>query len=142
ATEDALDVDVTLVAETGGVLGTPAKRYTLPPLGMTQVSRVVRDLGVTTDVSGARLVVSTPSAGKSFAAYASAIDNVTNDPRTLLPVAPIVSARPAPDYWLLPSSARSSGVGGSFYSTDLTVAYTNTASARYTLKFLGHDVDG
>src|SRR5205085_1566497 len=29
-----------------------------------------------------------------------------------------------------------------FYSTDVTVAYSNSASARYTLKFLGHDVDG
>src|SRR5207244_3516987 len=83
-----------------------------------------------------------PSSGKSFAAYASAIDNVTNDPRTLLPVAPIASARPSPDSWIVPSSARASGAGGAFYTTDLTVAYTSSSSARYTLKFLGHDADG
>jgi acetyl-CoA carboxylase beta subunit len=52
---------------------------------MTQVSRVVRDLGVSGDVSGARLVLSTPTAGGAFAAYASIIDAGTNDPRTLLP---------------------------------------------------------
>ena len=142
ATEDPLDVDVTLVADSGAILGTAAKRFTLPPLGMTQVTRVVRILGVTTNVSGARLVVSTPSIGKSFAAYASAIDNVTNDPRTLLPVGPIVGARPSPDYWIVPSSARAPGAGGAFYTTDLTVAYTNAVSARFTLKFLGNNMDG
>ena len=142
AGEDPLDVDVTLVANSGEVLVAPARRYTLPPLGMTQVTRVVRALGVTADVSGARLVVSTPSAGRSFAAYAATIDNVTNDPRTLLPVAPIVSARPAPDTWLLPSSARASGAGGAFYTTDLTIAYTGTVGARFTLKFLGNNADG
>jgi acetyl-CoA carboxylase beta subunit len=52
---------------------------------MTQVSHVVRDLGVAANLSGARLVLSTPTAGGAFAAYASTIDNTTNDPRTLLP---------------------------------------------------------
>ena len=83
ATETALDVDVALVSEAGAPLG--SKRVPLPPLGMTQVSRVVRDLGVGADVAGARLVVSTPAAGGAFAAYGVVIDNTTNDPRTLLP---------------------------------------------------------
>jgi hypothetical protein len=52
---------------------------------MTQVTRVARELGVSANVSGARLVLSTPGAGGAFAAYASVIDNLTNDPRTLLP---------------------------------------------------------
>ena len=67
----------------GPNLGT--KSYPLDPLGMTQVSHVVRDLGVGSDLAGGRLVLSTRTAGGSFAAYASVIDNVTNDPRTLLP---------------------------------------------------------
>lgn len=83
ATEAELSVDVTLVSAAGDVLGT--KRYTLPPLGMTQASRVVRDLGVAADVVGARLLLSTPTPNGAFAAYAAAIDNGTNDPRTLLP---------------------------------------------------------
>ncbi len=83
ATEASLDVDVALVADTGATLAT--KRYALAPLGMTQVTRVVRDLGIAADVAGARLAVSTPTAGGSFAAYASVIDATTNDPRTLLP---------------------------------------------------------
>ena len=83
ATSISVDVDVSLVAENGSTLGT--KRYTLPPLGMTQVTKVVRDLGVSANVKGARLVLSTATSGGAFSAYASVIDNVTNDPRTLLP---------------------------------------------------------
>ena len=83
ATESSLDVDVALVADTGATLATG--RWSLFPLGMTQVTRVVRELGVPADVSGARLVLSTPTVSGAFAAYASVIDAVTNDPRTLLP---------------------------------------------------------
>jgi len=83
ATESPLAVDVSLVSAAGATLG--ARRFDLPPLGMTQVTRVVRELGVSVDVSGARLVLSTPTAGGAFAAYASVIDFRTNDPRTLLP---------------------------------------------------------
>ncbi|MFN7989646.1 MAG: metallophosphoesterase [Thermoanaerobaculia bacterium] len=83
ATASSLDVDVSLVSEGGAALA--SKRYSLPPLGMTQVTRLVRDLGVSADIAGARALLSTPSAGGSFAAYASVIDATTNDPRTLLP---------------------------------------------------------
>ena len=51
---------------------------------MTQVGRVIRELGIAVDTASARLVVSTPTVGGSVAAYASVIDNTTNDPRTLL----------------------------------------------------------
>ena len=76
-------VELRLVAEDGSTLATTSR--TLPPLGMTQLTRVVRELGATGDVSGARLVLSTATPGASIAAYASVIDNATNDPRTLLP---------------------------------------------------------
>jgi hypothetical protein len=52
---------------------------------MTQVTGVVRDLGVTGNVRDAQLLLTTSTSGGSFAAYASVIDNITNDPRTLLP---------------------------------------------------------
>ncbi len=81
--EAACDVDVSLVSEGGTLLGT--RRVPLPPLGMTQLTRVVRELGVTVAVSGARLVLSTPTASGAFAAYASVVDEKTGDPRTLLP---------------------------------------------------------
>jgi hypothetical protein len=52
---------------------------------MRQVTQVVRDLGVTTDLKNARLLLSTPTPGGKLAAYATVIDRTTNDPRTLLP---------------------------------------------------------
>lgn len=142
ATEAPLDVDVTFVASAGALRPSASRRVPLPPLGMTQLSSVVRELGVAEDVVGARLVLSTPTADGAFAAYASVIDNVTNDPRTLLPVGPVESAHPLPDTWLLPSSARAEGAGGAFYTTDLTVAWASELGARFTLKFLDHDEDG
>ncbi len=83
ATEAPLEVDVALVAETGKTLG--SGRWTLLPLGMTQLTRVVKELGIAVDVSGARLTVSTPTPSGAFAAYAALIDATINDPRTLLP---------------------------------------------------------
>ncbi len=139
ATSAPLDVDLSLVAENGGVLG--SDRVSLPALGMTQVTRVVRSLGVAADVTGARLVLSTATTGGAFSAYASVIDNVTNDPRTLLPkAAPIPYSRPF--RWYLPSSARAGGAGGAFYTTDVTVANVGTTTANYFLKFLGNNRDG
>ena len=82
-TESACAVDVSLVSDAGAVLA--SRRWDLPPLGMTQVTRVVRELGIAASVAGARLVLSTPTPGGAFAAYASVIDDRTNDPRTLLP---------------------------------------------------------
>ena len=83
ATESSLAVDVTLVSGNGTILGN--KRYTLQPLGMTQVSQVVRELGANGNIQGARLVLSTPTLHGAFAAYAPIIDNRTGDPRTALP---------------------------------------------------------
>ena len=77
-------VDVSLVDQAGSLLGS-TQRVTLPPIGMTQLSRVARVLGATGDVVNARLVLSTSTAGGAFATYASVIDASTNDPRTLLP---------------------------------------------------------
>ena len=135
ATESNLSAAVTLVSTNGATLGSAT--YPLLPLGMIQVTQVVRDLGVTADVVGAQLLLSTPTAGGAFAAYASVIDRTTNDPRTLLPQ---LAGDAGP--WILPSSARVSGQGGSFYTTDLTVANRGAADASVTLKFLGHDTDG
>lgn len=83
AAESETVIELTLVAADGSTLA--SKNFALPPLGMTQLTRVVRELGAPGDVSGARLVLSTATPGASVAAYASVIDNVTNDPRTLLP---------------------------------------------------------
>ena len=135
-TKSAVDVDVSLVASGGNGLAT--KRYTLPPLGMTQVSRVVRDLGVAFAVSGARLDLSTQTSGGAVAAYASAIDNATNDPRTLLPAAGVGYA-PLGWNWILASSARAAGANGAFYTTDLTISNLGAAQASGFIQFTPHD---
>lgn len=82
ATEILVTAHVVLYAADGAVLG--ARDVDLPPLGMTQINRVASALGAASLDAG-RLSISTPTPGGLIAAYASVIDNVTNDPRTLLP---------------------------------------------------------
>ncbi|MBK9967368.1 MAG: hypothetical protein IPP07_21825 [Holophagales bacterium] len=128
---------VTVALLDGNGLPLASKSYSLQPLGMTQVTQVVRDLGVTADVQNAVLVLSTVRADAAFTAYASVIDRTTNDPRTLLPTPTTPGGA-----WILPSSARSSGQGGAFYTTQVTIANRATTDAAVTLQFLGHDGDG
>lgn len=47
---------------------------------MTQINRVARDMGVSGPITGARLVLSSSTPGAAYAAFASVIDEVTNDP--------------------------------------------------------------
>lgn len=83
ARETQTESHVTLISPVGVILA--SRHLTLHPLGMVQLTRVVRELGVGSDISGARLRLSTPTDGGAFAAYVALIDNVTNDPRALLP---------------------------------------------------------
>jgi len=78
----AAGLSVSLVGKDGVVLWTQS--LTFRPLEMRQLSRVALFGRVTSVVDG-MLVLSTPTPGAAFAAYASVIDNATNDPRTLLP---------------------------------------------------------
>ncbi|HVO50567.1 MAG TPA: hypothetical protein VMV60_06215, partial [Thermoanaerobaculia bacterium] len=81
-TEIPVMAHVVLFAADGTQLGT--QDVALPPLGMTQLTRAAALLGAPALNLG-RISVSTPTAGGLVAAYASVIDNVTSDPRTLLP---------------------------------------------------------
>ncbi len=54
----------------------------------------------------------------------------------------IGSGSAMPYSWILPSSAKSPGQGGAYYTTALSIANRGAAEARYTMKFLGHDADG
>ncbi|HEX7616772.1 MAG TPA: hypothetical protein VF554_16030, partial [Thermoanaerobaculia bacterium] len=72
-----------LLAADGSTFGTTTR--TLPPLGMTQIGNVVTTLGAPFGTTNAVLVVSTTTAGAQIATYAAVIDNITNDPRTILP---------------------------------------------------------
>ena len=81
-TQAPVTAHVALYAADGTAIG--ATDVALPPLGMTQINRVASALGATTLDVG-RISVSTTTPGGLVAAYASIIDNTTNDPRTILP---------------------------------------------------------
>jgi hypothetical protein len=137
-TAAAAHVDLALFNSSGVQIGTAS--YDLNPLEMRQIGAVVTALGGPGGTKDAYLVVSTPTGGARIATYAAVIDQTTNDPRTILPVT--LGNLGTNGSWLLPSSAHASGANNAFYTTDLTVANTDSASATVTLKFLGHDQDG
>jgi hypothetical protein len=71
-------VDAALVSPAGATLA--AKSYSVSPNGMTQINRIVRDMGFSGPVTGARLVLSSSTPNAAFTAFASVIDETTNDP--------------------------------------------------------------
>jgi hypothetical protein len=83
ATTSSVTATLLLLAADGSTFGTTTR--TLPPLGMTQIGNVVTTLGAPFGTTNAVLVVSTTTAGAQIATYAAVIDNITNDPRTILP---------------------------------------------------------
>ena len=131
-TELPMEADVALFNDSGEKLG--EKRYSLYPLGMIQISKVISSLGASVPLRFGRLQLSTSTPGGAFSAYASVIDNVTNDPRTLLPS--------SGSGWLLPSSARVNGAGNSFWSTGVTLANLGDSPVEAVLQFLGNNADG
>jgi len=82
ATEAPLVAHVAVFDADGTLFG--SRDVDLPPLGMTQINHVAAALGAATLDLG-RISISTPTPGGLVAAYASVIDNTTNDPRTILP---------------------------------------------------------
>ena len=82
ATSSPVTVSLTLLDASGASLG--SSTVSLLPLEMTQVGGVGRTLAGGANVTNATLVLTTATPGGAFAAYASIIDNGTNDPRTLL----------------------------------------------------------
>jgi hypothetical protein len=133
------NVDAALVSPAGETLAT--KTYPVPPNGMTQINRVVRDMGVSGPITGARLVLSSSTSGAAFTGFASVIDEATNDSTAILAQPASVSGS-APYIWLLPTSAHSSGVNGAFYTTSASVSNVGAAPASFTMKFLGNNQDG
>jgi len=83
ASDVPMEVFLGLFSESGTSLG--SRQMTFAPYEMRQISRVAQDLSGSSNVTNATLTIVTTTAGASLAAYASVIDNVTNDPRTLLP---------------------------------------------------------
>jgi hypothetical protein len=82
AMSSPVTVSLTLLDSSGATLG--SSTVPLLPLEMTQIGAVGRSLALGANVTNATLVLTTSTSGGAFAAYASVIDNGTNDPRTLL----------------------------------------------------------
>ena len=108
---------------------------------MTQINRVVRDMGVSGPVTGARLVLSSATAGAFFTGLASVIDEATNDPAAVL-VGPPPSPARHPMSGSCPRAPTQAALGGAFYTTNVAVSNVGTAPAAFTFKFLGDDQDG
>lgn len=81
AVESHVDVDIRLLSPAGGTLA--SRRVPLGPLSRAQFN-VATDFGIS-NLDGGVLLVSSPTPGALVGAYASVIDSVTADPRTLLP---------------------------------------------------------
>jgi hypothetical protein len=82
ATSSPVTVSLALLDASGASLG--SQTVPLLSLEMTQILEVARKLSRGSNVTNATLVLTTATSGGAFAAYASTIDNGTNDPRTLL----------------------------------------------------------
>ena len=138
ATEAPAHVDLTLLSSSGSNLGSLG--IDLRPLEMQQVGTVVTALGAPGGTANAVVVVSTPTPDARIATYAALIDQTTNDPRTILGIPAALDGNSK--VWLLPSSAHLHGANGAFYTTDVTLVNAGSATANFTLKFLGHEQDG
>ena len=80
ATSASLGVNGVLVKADGTTLCTPPQ-LTLPPYGFVQIAKVMIQAGCsTTAVANGYAVLTTPTAGGKFFAYASVIDNRSGDP--------------------------------------------------------------
>ncbi|MGE5344810.1 MAG: PA domain-containing protein [Acidithiobacillales bacterium] len=84
ATERSIEIDIALYADDGTPLGTTMQK-SLPPLGMTQIGRIIEAITGARNTANATLVLWTPTTGGSFTAFASLVNNGTDDPATLLP---------------------------------------------------------
>jgi hypothetical protein len=121
-----ISVDLNLYDESGQRLSQSTQW--LAARSMTQISNLVPAMGISTELANGCLRLSTSTVGGTVAAYASVIDNQTNDPRTL----PASTAFT----WLLPASAHVGGMNNSLWTTNLTLSNLGGSVAAYSLDFL------
>ena len=143
ASDAPATVDVALLLPDGST--SASQSVQLGAYGFSQLN-VLDDLGVSAIAGGSFLLTCTTPDSR-VAAYASVIDAVTADPRTILmtrdgsAAAAFDADARTPGAWLLPSSARTSGVNA-FWTTDLVLMNTSLEAASVNIKFLGHQGTG
>ena len=137
ATEVPLDVLINLWDDNGANLGTLSKN--LLPLEMTQLGRIIQTITGARNTSNATLTLSTPTAGPAFTAFtafASLVNNGTNDPATLFASTGYGGSGAAS--FIVSSVARAQGGSSSpaFYTSDFFLANVGSSAANVTLQFL------
>ena len=137
ATNQPLDVLISLWDDNGASLGTPLTKNLLP-LEMTQLGRVIQTITGARNTANATIVLSTATSGGAFTAFASLLDNLgTNDPATLFASTGFGGSGAAS--FLVSSVARAAGgtpAAPAMYTTDFFVANVGSAAANVTLQYL------
>ncbi len=130
---DQVTVDVLFVDPSGSDLGTLS--YTLPPRGVTQSNRVLREL-TDLEVSGVRAEVRVTTPGGRVMAYGSVVDNSSGDPR-------FVDTRlntHAIDI-VVPAVARLAGANGTQWASDLLLHNARPHQVQATVRRWIRDAD-
>jgi hypothetical protein len=131
--EGQVTVEVIFVDPSGSDLGTLS--YTLPPLGVIQLNRILREL-TDLDVSGFRAEVRVLTAEGRVMAYGSVVDNLSGDPR-------FVDTRlntHAIDI-VIPAAARLAGANGTQWASDLLLHNARTHPVQATVRRWNRDED-
>jgi len=111
--DEEVDAEVEIFTADGASLG--AAVITVPAWGGTQKNRMIRDFTASA-VEGARATVRVLTPGGRVMAYASVIDNQTNDPTYVEPIVNIFQQD-----LNLPATAKLQGAGSSNWVTDIVV---------------------
>ncbi|MFI5165765.1 MAG: WD40/YVTN/BNR-like repeat-containing protein [Thermoanaerobaculales bacterium] len=123
-----ITVNVALYRASGERLATVP--VALPAFGSTQVTEILRKLGVAS-VDDAFAVVRSDTPGAKYYAYASVVDNVSSDPLTVLPA---LASNSEPLY--VPAVAHNPGLYGTMWRTDLEVHNPGALQATYRIELL------
>jgi photosystem II stability/assembly factor-like uncharacterized protein len=125
---------VELHASSGALLAT--RDISVPPYGWFQVTDIFTEQGLGT-VPDAYAVVRNASATAHIEVYASIVDAHTGDPTYVSPVAAIGAGL---SNWIA-ASAHATGIGTSFWQTDVALLNPGTSTAEGTLDFYPADTD-
>jgi len=132
--DEDLAVDVTLFSSEGEHLGT--RRISAVPGGFKQVVSLIDRL--TDDVvRGGYATLAATDSGASFLAYASVVDDASNDPTLVLPRS--IGAEAAALDFAVPAAASLPGLGGTSWRSQLDVVNASTNDRSVTIEYYRED---
>jgi PKD repeat protein len=125
---DNLPIKITLFDDAGTELET--QTMSLAPWSNNQINRIFADYAPTNGYVN----VTSIKAGAGYYCYGSVLDNLSNDPTSILPTEYGVDA-PFVNYFI-PAAALAAGAEGSFFQTDVDINNAGTAMATYDFMWL------